>query len=104
MHEKNTDVSDDRAKVASSKIRDKVWGDSAQGPVRSEAVEGGNGAWVRDTARDPWGGPPVQDVGNLPDGEGAGEGFDAGDGESPIEKETGAYAGVVGIDDWKGTD
>lgn len=104
MNQKNTDASDDRAKVASSRIRDKAWGESAQGPVRSEDVGGGNGVWVRNTARDPWGGPPVQDVDELPENEGAGEGLDASDGTSPIEEKTGAYAGVVGVDEWKGTD
>jgi hypothetical protein len=80
-------------------VRDKVWGDSAEGPVRGEGdvVEGG--VWNRDVTRDPGGGPAVQNVRPLPSPEpDVRPARDDGTG-ALTDEQTGGEAGVVGKDD-----
>jgi hypothetical protein len=85
------------AVLTESKVHDRVWGDSAEGPVHSgdDVVPGGQ--WDRDERLDPWGGAPVQNVDVLPSAEPR---FSpSAPVENPIDHETGGDAGIVGRDE-----
>lgn len=80
-------------------VHDKVWGDSAEGPVRGEVEVATGGAWTRDVTRDPSGGPAVQNVDVLPSPDPAVRiARDAGTG-AVTDEQTGGRAGIVGEDD-----
>ena len=85
------------AVLTETPVHDEVWGDSAEGPVHGgdEVVPGGQ--WDRDPRLDPWGGPPVQDVDELPSAEPRIQLVSPM--ENPVDEETGGNAGIVGHDE-----
>jgi hypothetical protein len=85
------------AVLTESPVHDRVWGDSAEGPVHGgdDVVPGGQ--WDRDERLDPWGGRPVQNVDVLPSSEPHIRPVAAG--ENPLDDETGGNAGIVGHDE-----
>jgi hypothetical protein len=92
-----SDRIDEDAVMTETVVHDRVWGESTEGPVYGEQAPEEGGLWVRDVRRDPWGGPAVQDVDELP-GEYA-EKPVVGGVESPVDDETGGNAGIVGLDE-----
>ena len=84
------------AVLTETPVHDRVWGDSAEGPVHGgdDVVPGG--VWDRNPHLDPWGGSSVQDVDELPSAEPHIQLVSPV--ENPVDEETGGNAGIVGRD------
>jgi hypothetical protein len=93
-------------RMSETRSHDPDWGDSTEGPVRREgeiAPPSATGVTERllprDSRRDPWGGPPVQNVDELPSGFYDDRHPADGYTDVPDDEATGGLAGIVGRDD-----
>jgi hypothetical protein len=94
------------ATMSETVVHDPEWGDSSEGPVRGghdvlppSATGVTERMLERDARRDPWGGAPVQDLGEIRSGYYPGRALAEDYAPSPDDEQSGGDAGIVGKDD-----